>query len=114
MLKRLSSNPKISAVEPFHYTPPELKRNSPFRPVIVGFGPAGMMAGLLLARAGLKPLILERGRDIDSRQKDVNRFWQFRELDEPQTYSLARAVQVHFLTESSQQASRTNAAVRYF
>ena len=82
VLKRLSSNPKISAVEPFHYTPPELKRNSPFRPVIVGFGPAGMMAGLLLARAGLKPLILERGRDIDSRQKDVNRFWQLRELDE--------------------------------
>lgn len=82
VLKRLSSNPKISAVEPFHYTPPKLKRNSPFRPVIVGFGPAGMMAGLLLARAGLKPLILERGRDIDSRQKDVNRFWQFRELDE--------------------------------
>lgn len=81
VLKKCGSN-KISRVEPFSYTPPETKRNSPFRPVIVGFGPAGMMAGLLLAKAGLKPLILERGKDIDSRQKDVNNFWQNRILDE--------------------------------
>ena len=38
------------------------------RPVIVGFGPAGMFCGLMLARAGFSPLILERGEDVDSRR----------------------------------------------
>lgn len=44
-------------------------------PVIVGFGPAGMFAGLLLAREGYRPVILERGRDVDTRVDDVRRFW---------------------------------------
>ncbi|MCB6607322.1 FAD-dependent oxidoreductase [[Clostridium] symbiosum] len=45
------------------------------RPVIIGFGPAGMFCGLMLARAGFAPLILERGEDVDSRAKRVNGFW---------------------------------------
>ncbi len=45
------------------------------RPVIIGFGPAGMFCGLMLARAGFTPLILERGEDVDSRAEKVNRFW---------------------------------------
>lgn len=51
------------------------------RPVIVGFGPAGMFAALFLARAGLRPLALERGRDADSRTADVNRFFAGGELN---------------------------------
>lgn len=44
------------------------------RPVIVGFGPAGMFAALTLAKAGLAPIVFERGRDVDSRVADVNEF----------------------------------------
>ena len=51
------------------------------RPVVVGFGPAGMFAGLLLARAGLRPIILERGGSVEERQAAVNTFWQTRKLN---------------------------------
>ncbi len=73
---------KVSVVMPYKYVLPENKRKSKFRPVVAGFGPAGMFAGLILAQAGLKPIVLERGKDIDSRQKDVNEFWTKRRLDE--------------------------------
>ena len=46
------------------------------RPVIVGFGPAGMFAGLVLAMAGARPVILERGEDARSRHEKVQKFWQ--------------------------------------
>ena len=46
------------------------------RPVIIGFGPAGIFAGLLLAQAGFKPLILERGEAVDERVRSVEKFWQ--------------------------------------
>lgn len=44
------------------------------RPVVVGFGPAGMFAALLLSYAGARPIILERGGDVDSRRKAVEAF----------------------------------------
>ena len=46
------------------------------RPVIIGFGPAGLFCGLMLARAGFRPVILERGADVDTRTKEVKRFWE--------------------------------------
>ncbi len=52
------------------------------RPVVVGFGPAGMFAGLVLAMAGLKPVILERGEDAVSRKEKVEKFFATGELDE--------------------------------
>ena len=51
------------------------------RPVVVGFGPAGMFAGLALARAGLKPIIIERGEDAVSRKATVTHFWETGELN---------------------------------
>ncbi|MDE6723563.1 MAG: hypothetical protein K2J55_05135 [Eubacterium sp.] len=73
---------KVQITKPYVYEIPENKRISKYRPIIVGFGPAGMLAGLILAEAGLKPIILERGKDIDARQKDVNEFWTKRTLNE--------------------------------
>ena len=51
------------------------------RPVVVGFGPAGMFCALILAKCGLKPLVLERGGDVDSRVSAVDRFYRERVLD---------------------------------
>lgn len=52
------------------------------RPVIVGFGPAGMLAALTLAEHGYRPLVLERGRDVEQRTQDIAKFWQTGEFDE--------------------------------
>lgn len=45
------------------------------RPVIVGFGPCGLYCAYILAKCGFKPLIIERGEDIDNRSKTVESFW---------------------------------------
>ena len=46
------------------------------RPVLIGTGPAGLFCGLELARAGFRPILLERGRDVDRRSVDVEAFWK--------------------------------------
>ena len=75
LLKKINSN-KISLAKKYSYVCPENKRTSVLRPVVVGFGPAGIFAALILARAGLKPLVLERGHDVDTRTADVSRFFE--------------------------------------
>ena len=51
------------------------------RPVVIGFGPAGMFAALVLAMSGARPIVLERGEDAESRHEKVQKFWQTGELD---------------------------------
>ncbi len=51
------------------------------RPMIVGAGPAGLFCGYMLAKAGFRPLLLERGREVHKRREDVERFWRDGVLD---------------------------------
>lgn len=50
------------------------------RPLIIGAGPAGLFCGLELARAGFRPILLERGKDVDQRCADVEAFWRGKPL----------------------------------
>ena len=63
------------------YKPPKSAKAPEKRPVVVGFGPGGMFAALILALAGWKPLVLERGEDAESRHEKVEKFFQTGELD---------------------------------
>ena len=72
---------KRAAIAPVMYYKPPKKCESNVRPVVVGFGPAGMFAALILAIAGLNPLVLERGEDAASRHEKVQRFFETGQLD---------------------------------
>ena len=61
--------------------PPKLEVPPTERPVVIGFGPAGMYAALLLAQCGYHPIVLERGGSVDERTHSINKFWQDGILD---------------------------------
>ncbi|MFI3329521.1 MAG: hypothetical protein R3Y05_03410 [bacterium] len=61
------------------YKLPFVKR--PSKTVVVGFGPSGMFAALLLARSGFKPIIVERGKEVDGRTKDIEEFFKTDKLN---------------------------------
>ena len=72
---RVAKHPRITAADLTIYTPPQRHAEGSGRPVIVGTGPCGLFCGLLLARAGLKPILLERGKAAGDRARDVTGFW---------------------------------------
>ena len=72
---------KASAAPISRYQPPKADHMPEKRPVVVGFGPAGMFAALVLALAGWKPLVLERGEDARARHEKVEAFFETGHLD---------------------------------
>ena len=72
---------KRAAIAPISYYKPPKSAQLEKRPVVVGFGPAGMFAGLILALAGQCPLILERGEDAQARHEKVQKFFDTGVLD---------------------------------
>ncbi len=81
VLKRVKGN-QISAVSLVEYHFPDSgRKDMEHRPVIVGAGPAGLFCGYMLARYGYRPILLERGMDVDQRRRVVQEFWKTGHLD---------------------------------
>jgi len=73
--KYLKNNKNASIFSKKEYVWGKCQTEPKIRPIVVGFGPAGMFCALYLARAGLKPIVIERGFDVDTRTKDVENFF---------------------------------------
>ena len=71
-----------NAVKAEKFTYRVKKWNKSISPVVVGMGPAGLFAALILAQSGAKPIVIERGRDVDGRSSDVDAFWKSGILNE--------------------------------
>ena len=78
---RNSGCKRASMAKANYYKPPKQKLESEKRPVVVGFGPAGMFAALILSMAGLRPIVLERGDDAQTRHEKVEKFFETGILD---------------------------------
>ena len=75
-LKDKKKELKYEQVEENKFPTINVNRKSSYNPVIIGAGPAGLFAGLILVQNGIKPIILERGKKVEERIKDVQEFIQ--------------------------------------
>ena len=80
VLKRCR-NKNVQPYAPKRYAPPAPIEAPAVSPVVIGAGPAGLFCALLLARCGARPILLERGRAVEQRKRDVEHFWRTGELD---------------------------------
>jgi uncharacterized FAD-dependent dehydrogenase len=77
ILAKFKKDPDIKPAPDTSYHFVVKREQSPkFRPVIVGFGPAGIFAALILAQSGFKPIVLERGKEVRKRTKDTWALWR--------------------------------------
>lgn len=77
LLAKFSGNPHILLTPDMAYrTVGQAPAGLPLRPVVVGFGPCGMFAALLLAQMGFKPIVLERGKTVRQRTRDTWGLWR--------------------------------------
>ena len=82
VLKHCRSKKVSAAQRKMGYLLPMPVESAPeIPPVVVGAGPAGLFAALVLARSGMRPILLERGRSVEQRTADVEHFWQTGKLD---------------------------------
>jgi len=87
LLARFKKDPHIKPAPDTNYhfvaTQPSSQQagSTAARPVVVGFGPAGIFAALILAQAGFKPIVLERGKEVRKRTKDTWGLWRKRTLN---------------------------------
>ena len=72
--QKLFRRHRLRLVEEYNYEISHIKKEIKKQPVIVGSGPAGLFSALVLVKAGFKPLIIERGKMVDERIKDVEKF----------------------------------------
>ena len=76
VLNKTSEDNEISGTPDQGYRAPAPTHGAGDPPVVVGSGPCGLFAALILAQAGLHPILVERGRTVGSRIRDVREFWQ--------------------------------------
>src|SRR5574340_172541 len=82
VLARLGSDPHVKpAPDTSYHFVAQAPQNPALRPVVIGMGPAGLFAGLILAQMGFRPLILERGKAVRERTKDTWGLWRQGVLD---------------------------------
>jgi uncharacterized FAD-dependent dehydrogenase len=82
VLASLRGQPHVAATPDMEWHPP-VPVQTPLsqRPVVVGFGPCGIFAALVLAQLGLRPIVLERGKKVRERTRDTWGLWRRRVLD---------------------------------
>ena len=77
VLAKLAGRPHIAATPDMVWHPPvQVSQPLPHRPVVVGFGPCGIFAALVLAQMGLRPIVLERGKAVGERTQDTWGLWR--------------------------------------
>ncbi|WP_411726817.1 NAD(P)/FAD-dependent oxidoreductase [Methyloglobulus sp.] len=82
ILSRLKNDPKISLTPDTSYRfVTQAPKNLTMRPVVIGTGPCGLFAGLILAQMGFCPIILERGKEVRERTKDTFGLWRKRQFN---------------------------------